>query len=76
MILIFLLIIIHIYNYKYNSYQFRFIENFFDSYISVKFPFKNILDSNNKNTNIIAIIAYFRGVEHKNQYLDLKKKGY
>lgn len=76
LLILLILLIIFMYHYKYNSYQFRSIENFFDNYISVKFPFRNILDSNNKNTNIIAITAYFRGDEHKNQYLDLKKKGY
>lgn len=66
-----LLIILHYYlNYKSK------IESFFDDDRKVSFPFRNIYDSKNKLTNLICITAYFRGDDHKKQYLKLKEKGY
>jgi len=41
----------------------------------VEFPFKNILDENNKRINIILISAPFREPKHEELYLKYKKMG-
>ena len=48
------------------------------TYISpnVSFPFKNIRDENNKNTNVIAIVAPFRNKTHEITYQKLKSSGF
>ena len=41
----------------------------------VEFPFKNILDQDNKRLNIILISAPFRTPEHEELYLKYKSMG-
>lgn len=43
---------------------------------NVKFPFKNIRDENNNNTNVIALVAPFRNKAHLIKYFNLLNKGY
>ena len=43
---------------------------------TVKFPFKNIKTENNKNTNVIGIVAPFRNDNHYKEYYKLSEKGY
>ncbi len=42
----------------------------------VKFPFKNIRTGENKNTNLIGIVAPFRNEEHYQAYYKFKERGY
>ena len=39
-------------------------------------PFGNIKDENGKNLNVILLNTFFRTKEHKQQFVDLKKKGF
>jgi glycosyltransferase involved in cell wall biosynthesis len=71
-ILILFIILNIIYPEKFNNT----IETFTSDVTKVKFPFRNIYDSNGKRIKIIVIGAYFRTDAHKKQYLELKKKGY
>lgn len=69
LILISLIIIANKGRVVVESFKGKNIEN-------VKFPFKNIRDENNKNTNVIGIVAPFRNTEHHKQYKKLYNKGY
>lgn len=81
LILTVLIILIIIFNRSNNQLR---LESFTDlkhkkekkKYLDVKFPFKNIRDQDNNNTNVIGIVAPFRNDDHMNQYKDLKKKGF
>ena len=53
-----------------NIYRGTLIETFIDGnndLETVKFPFKNIKTENNKNTNVIGIVAPFRNKDHFDQ---------
>ena len=60
--------------YKDHLYLETFIQK--PAIPNVKFPFKNIRDEHNKNTNVIAIVAPFRNKDNLSQYHTLLNKGY
>lgn len=43
---------------------------------NVEFPFKNIIDQDGKNTNVVAIVAPFREKAHKRELRNLAKQGF